>query len=78
MQCDNDDLTTRRVASKWKAFMVEFEPIYQRSTTPKDGFWAAWDRECPLLEAKLKARPLPLADLETALLVFRSKMLKAL
>ena len=58
--------------------MVEFEPIYQRSTTPKDGFWAAWDRECPLLEAKLKARPLPLADLENAISQFRSKMLKAL
>jgi hypothetical protein len=78
MLCDNDDLTRRRVVSKWKAFMLEFEPIYQRSTTPKDGFWSAWDRECPKLEARLVERPLSTIDIETAILQFRSKMLKAL
>lgn len=79
MQCDNsDDLTTRRVKSKWKALFLEFEAIFERVGRSKPGFWELWlDLERAMVE-KMKARPLALGDIENTFSQFRAKMLKAL
>lgn len=78
MPPDNTDLTSRRIDSKWRAFIAEFEAIYQKLPNPKPTFWSVWDAEEPALLEKLRQRPLALAYIEQLFSAFRAKMLKAL
>jgi hypothetical protein len=74
----NDDLTSKRIDSKWRSTCVEFADLYQRRKTYKPGFFEAWDAEEPLMVDRLKKRPLPLTEIENLFGAFRAKMLKAL
>lgn len=78
MPPDNVDLTSRRIDSTWRAFIAEFEAIYQRLPNPKPDFWQKWDAEEPVLLEKLRQRPLALSYIEGLFAAFRAKMLKAL
>jgi hypothetical protein len=74
----SDDLTNKRIASKWRAFFAELEGIYERRLNPKPGFWSTYEAEERALQEKLQRRPLPLAEMENAFALFRAKVLKAL
>lgn len=74
----NEDLTSKRIASKWRVLIEEFAGIYQKRVKPKEEFFPTWDAEEPVLVEKLKRRPLQLTDIEALFSAFRAKMLKAL
>lgn len=74
----SDDLTNKRIAAKWRSFFAELEGIYERRLNPKPGFWSTYETEERALHEKLQRRPLPLAEIEGAFAVFRSKVMKAL
>lgn len=74
----SDDLTHRRIASKWAAFLKELEKVYQMRSQPKPDFWKVYDTEEPVLVEKLKRRPIGTIEIEQLFAAFRSKILKAL
>jgi hypothetical protein len=74
----SDDLTSRRIASKWRVFFAELEKVYEMRSSPKPDFWPTYDAEEAVLVEKLKRRPIGTLELDNLFATFRSKILKAL
>jgi hypothetical protein len=74
----NEDLTDRRIRTMTRAVTDELCKVYERMKDHKPGFWCLWVQEEQAMMKKLEKRPLPLADIELAISMFRRKMLGAM